>query len=269
MSAYNIATYQGGNVVLDAAFEPYSGLVTEAQLAQTQANFPALGILIKCTETGGTVLTESVSGARITTTSTIVANADGTVTMGSVFSGAGNVSGQFQAPNLKNILVITLAKPTSATISMWVPGGGGAGTKYFKGSIGSSASHKPRLNDGTTSYDGSALSSTLSGLMATATLLGRGVNVITSAKYDGTTYTEIASPAVDSTLAGTLDYLGPSAVVSEVSISGMQPALLAAFYVNTLPSAALIKAALIWMHNNTFVNAGRNKTLYPGLRSLR
>lgn len=240
--------------------------------APTAANFPALKHFFKFNSAAAAV-TDAIAGVILNDAGLTVnvANADGTLTLG----GTKNViTGAWETPNAKKIVVIHIAKPTSASQLTFVAGSSTSftsnATTGFR-TAGASATGVGAVSDGTTyaatptvaagiAGDGTAIQIRVLaldlGTDGTGTTLGA-----TSFNFDGTTWA--AQTAVDISAITTIGALGAGGNVGGATLN---PASLQVWYFTAMPSAADIKAAALWTRGmiTNSPSGTPMKVAYPG-----
>jgi len=252
--------------------KPYSALAASSQLAPTKANFPALELLLPCSEaTGAQSLTDSIHGSVLVTTGAVTNNGDGTLTSTAIWNATttGGVS-NVPAPNGKHVLMFLLGKNDSTAGILLRVGKITAATDLGFSLASSATSPVSTATDGTTLEAGPASSAGDGAVSSWAASFqfgsATGLNVY---KVNGAAST-IATYAASAGVGDLSAIASPASLpANELQISfHANPALAVVMYFTTLPSAAMIKRALVWMHNNTLVNSAHNKTVWPGFKGM-
>lgn len=243
---------------------PYSALDTEAQLAPTQANFPALRHLFKCdeaTQASAWRMYDSIGNVVLGNASTgLTNNGDGTLSL----TGAGSlISGTWSPIAAGNkVLTLILGKPTVATNSFTM-GSVAAATNFGIRSV-SSSTPTASANDvstrvGTTTGAGNSAARAVCSFFNFGSATGIGSYTFAG----GASVTAIAAIGDVSAAVFTAGFQ-PEAI-STLSAT-MNPALIAVMHFATLPSDLEMQAMVAWMYNNTLVNSAHSKTIYPAFK---
>jgi hypothetical protein len=240
---------------------PYSALAAEAQLAPTQANFPALAHLFKCNEASvadGATLTCSITGLKLSAASacSLTNRGDGTIVTSANLTVADRA---WAPPGNKKVLVLVIGKPTVAAPVVKI-GETATGANYgFYTQASPSVTQK--INNG-----GTAVPGTFMGVAVAGQWLAYAVTFNLSTNPGIQWYRRDLLVDNSGATTGDLSTITSLAQISQTALisAGLGAAMIAVMYFGTLPTAAEIKSALGWMHNNTSTNM--NKTIYPGFR---
>lgn len=235
---------------------PLDALNESSELAQTQANFPALQHFWKCDETtlsGG--ITDSIGS--VVTGAFSAGSADGSKLTAFSQATANNAlsSGTLQSPGSKTAILFTVGNLSSSGIlNIGLPNAqGGTGSLQMLANV-----TKHQADDGTdtaataTAVFGNAVEAHAAVLVPDTSLTGYRV------QSDGTYGANGTADVVNAVTVSAMNQstaFGNNAVANFISMYGT-----AVFFFDTLPGD--LQAAMLWMYNEWVNND--NKVIYPG-----
>ena len=252
------------------AFSDLSLFASGGGYEYTAANYPALKSHFKFlpTDVGKATFADSIAGGPVVATDTGITqdtNSPG-LYVGLNALKAPN-SGAWPVPGAKSVLMIVAGAPT-ATGSGVIVGSVNASGNGLK--VSGNTSPVPQVNNGGTAISGTAqivgsVAPNKNLVIADSFVWGDangfvGYDLLENGVGGALTYTQRAAVSL-ATIASL------PAIDALINIQAAMPiATLQLWYFTTLPSAAMIKAAVAWTHYNVFTLLRRDP--YPGFKGM-